>query len=122
MENEALKNVLFKNINLPKNQLHEQAKLVKAEFVNVLEGLKSSSSSKKLAYKLLTNLFGPNSFTNLSSKKHHDMISPICKLLDESQITEYLDRFLTGLLTDPNIGEFYPEVEDKDAVKLASIR
>ena len=84
MENEALKNVLFKNINLPKNQLHEQAKLVKAEIVNVLEGLKSSSSSKKLAYKLLIKLFGPNSFTNLSSKKHHDMISPICKLLDES--------------------------------------
>jgi len=69
---------------MPKNQLHEQAKVVKSEIVKVLESLKSGTSTKKLAYKLLVNVFGPNSFTNLSPKKHNDLISPICKFLDES--------------------------------------
>lgn len=46
--------------------------------------------SAPVAYKLLVNLFGPNSLKHLSIKKNCDLVLPLTKALGEEEITNYM--------------------------------
>jgi len=63
---------------MQKNQLHEQAKVVKEHLVELLK----KSDDTEVQFKLLKAIFGPNTFTHLSVKKNMDVIAPICEKLD----------------------------------------
>lgn len=96
---------------MPKNQLHEQGKLLKAQFATLFTQIAedSSSESRKLALKLLKGLFGPNSFTHFSARKSQDLVGPLAGQLDKDQIQDYIENWLLHLLSSPNVKEFYPE-------------
>lgn len=61
---------------MSKNQLHEQAKVVKDQLVELL---KKGTDDTELNFKLLKTNFGPNTFTHFSVNKNMDVISPICE-------------------------------------------
>ena len=83
MDNKGFSGVLIRNVQMPKNQLHEMAKQVKAQIVQILEQLKEKpkESTREFFYKLLKNLFGPNSFSHFSAKKNQDIMLPLASIL-----------------------------------------
>lgn len=103
--------IFIRNVQMPKNQLHEQAKLVKAQFAALFIQIAENSTpeSRELALKLLKGLFGPNSFTHFSAKKSQDLVSPLAGQLDKDQVQDYIESWLLRLLSSPNVKEFYPE-------------
>jgi hypothetical protein len=72
LENSNFRNIFVKNVQIPTNQLHDAAKSVKEQLIEVLKSLneKKSSEASELAHDLIKNLFGPNSFTHFSAKKN----------------------------------------------------
>ena len=75
------RSVLVRNVQMSFNSLHDVALQVKVQIAAVFEQLKDSSASNEqraISYKLLTSLFGPNSFTHFSVKKHQDLMKPLC--------------------------------------------
>ena len=85
MDNKGFTGVLIRNVQMPKNQLHEMAKQVKLQIVNVLEQLKEKpkENTREFYYKLLKNLFGPNSFSHFSAKKNQDIMMPLASILSQ---------------------------------------
>lgn len=83
--------ILIKNVQMPKNQLHETAKEVKKAIIAVIEQLKESVESKEgqdhsqackeLFSSLLISLFGPNSLSHFSPKKNQDLYMPLASVL-----------------------------------------
>lgn len=63
--------VLVKNISNTKAQLNEAASQTKASLVTFLT---NSQLSSAYSYKLLTNLFGPNTTSCFSIRKHVDLV------------------------------------------------
>lgn len=63
--------------------------------------------SKEIAFKLLKDLFGPNTFTHLSVKKNMDVITPLCLLLDKDQIQDYIQGWLGEQYDNPQLSVFY---------------
>lgn len=80
LENSNFRNIFVKNVQIPTNQLHDAAKLVKVELIECLKGLndKKSDEASELAHDLIKKLFGPNSFTHFSAKKNYDIMIQIC--------------------------------------------
>ena len=112
---EGFRTMLCRNVNMPKNQLNEVAKDVKVQIVALLEQLKTNLSQdvRNAALDLIKGLFGPNSFTHFSSKKNMDVLNPLCSMLNEDQITSYIE-YLSDITSKPSIREFYPN-EDSHA-------
>lgn len=81
---DGFRTMLVRNVNMPKNQLHEAAKDVKTQIVALLEQLKTNAGeeARGIAFELIKGLFGPNSFTHFSSKKSQDILTPLCSMLD----------------------------------------
>ena len=75
----------LRNVSSGKVATQETAKDLKASIAAKLEGI-----SPKAAYKLLVNLFGPNSLRHLSIKKNYDIVLPLTKALGADEITEYV--------------------------------
>jgi hypothetical protein len=110
---------------MPKNQLHDMAKQVKVQIVEVLEQLKvkPSEKTKELFYKLLKKLFGPNSFSHFSSKKNQDIMMPLCSVLSEEQTSDYIENWLSSMYTKPDLQEFYyRSTEDSIVQKHTAIK
>ena len=63
--------VLVKNVSNTKAQLHDEANSVKSALVTFLQ---TSELSSATCLRLLTQLFGPNTTTRLSVKKHVDLV------------------------------------------------
>lgn len=101
------------------------AKQVKVQIVEVLEQLKEKPSEKTKAffYKLLKKLFGPNSFSHFSSKKNQDIMVPLTSVLSEEQISDYIENWLSGMYTKPDLQEFYyRSTEDSIVQKHTAIK
>jgi len=117
------RSVLIKNVQQPKNQLHDVAKIVKRQLVALLEQLKEkpTEESKALCMVLVKSLFGPNSLTHFSPKKNQDLLFPISAQLDSDQVTEYIE-YLSNVIAKPDLNEFYPHDQvsspEKDDLEL----
>ena len=83
LKNHSSRSMVVRNVQMPKNQVHESAKLVKVEIVKIVEQLKSSptKAARDLSFQLLKSIFGPNSFTHFSARKNQDLLHPISSLL-----------------------------------------
>ena len=80
LKSSNFKNLLIKNVQIPQNQLHQVAKELKDNIVKVITQLPltpSQDASDDLPLQLLITLFGPNTFTHLSTKKNQDILFPI---------------------------------------------
>jgi hypothetical protein len=88
------KSMLVRNVQMTKNQLHQVSSSVKKQLIITLDHLKSKSTDedRSLFSDLLKSIFGPNTFTHFSPKKNNDLLGPICALLDDEQITSYIEH------------------------------
>ena len=100
------------------------AKQVKVQVVNILEQLKEKpkDSTRQFFFKLLKNMFGPNSFSHFSAKKNQDIMMPLTSVLSQDQITEYIESWLSGMYSKPDLALFYPQASEEsvDAKKTAT--
>lgn len=110
LQSKNFRDVLVRNVQMQKNQLHEQAKVVKEHLVELLK----KSDDTEVQFKLLKAIFGPNTFTHLSVKKNMDVIAPICEKLDSDQITKYIQGWLCEMYDSPDLKEFYPDDTQDD--------
>ena len=95
--------VLVKNISNPKAQLHEAASSTKASLVSLLS---SSSPSSANSLKLLTSLFGPNTTTHLSLRKHADLARVLCARLEPEHVHAYFMQ-MKALFDNPQVEETF---------------
>ena len=124
-ENKGFTGVLIRNVQMPKNQLHDMAKLVKIQLVDVLTQLKENpdKKTKEFFYKLLKDLFGPNSFSHFSAKKNQDIMLPLSNSLSSDHISDYIESWLSGMYSSPDLAVFYPGCsEDSVDQKRSAIK
>lgn len=95
--------VLVKNVSNPKAQLHEEATQVKNSLVAFFS---SSELSSVTAYKLLTSLFGPNTLTRLSIRKHVDLVKVLCGRMEAAQIKQYQEH-MKKMFESPQVEETF---------------
>jgi hypothetical protein len=89
--------VLVKNVSNAKATLHEAANQVKNSLVALLTNSQLSSAT---AFNLLTTLFGPNTLTRLSIRKHLDLLKPITSRMEPEHVKAYLDH-MRSLFENP---------------------
>lgn len=68
-------------------------------------------------------MFGPNSFSHFSAKKNQDIMMPLTSVLSQDQITEYIESWLAGMFTKPDLALFYPQSTEEtvdSAKKIAT--
>ena len=85
LDSQAFIAAFLRNMSSGKYATQETAKQLKSTIIANLEGI-----SAPVAYKLLVNLFGPNSLKHLSIKKNGDLVLPLTKALGPDEITEYM--------------------------------
>ena len=101
--------MLVKNISNPKAQLHAEATQVKSTLVNYLlhtsEG--SAELSSAFALKLLSQkLFGPNTLSRLSIKKHVDLVKVLSAKMEQKEVRAYFEA-MRGLFETPNVEDTF---------------
>lgn len=90
--------VLVKNVSNTKAQLHSEAASVKTALIAFLQSSELSSGSSLL---LLTQLFGPNTTTRLSVKKHVDLVKVLSgRITAEAEVRQYFAH-MRGMFESP---------------------
>lgn len=109
-ETSNYRSVLIRNIQMPKNQLHDVARESKNRLLGLLERITKNKGEGHgaLGMKMLRGLFGPNSTSHFSPKKQHDILQLVSKLVSTEHVSEYLEVYLTKLLENPNLPELFP--------------
>jgi len=99
--------VLVKNVSNTKAQLHDEANSVKSALVTFLQVSELSSGT---CLRLLTQLFGPNTTTRLSVKKHVDLVKVLSgRITQEAEVRQYFGLMKT-MFDSPQADEVFGEV------------
>ena len=105
--------MLVKNISNTKAQIHEAASQTKASLVTFLSG---SQLSGAYSFKLLTALFGPNTTSRLSVRKHVDLVKVLCLRCESEQVQEYFEH-MRSMFETPNVDETFGKFEKQEEEK-----
>ena len=95
--------VLVKNKSNPKAQLHDEALQVKNSLVAFLQ---QSELSSETCYRLLTSLFGPNTLTRLSVRKHVDLVKVLTARMERAEIKRYQEH-MKRMFEGPQVEEVF---------------
>lgn len=99
--------VLVKNVSNTKAQLHDEANSVKSALVTFLQVSELSSGT---CLRLLTQLFGPNTTTRLSVKKHVDLVKVLSgRITQEAEVRQYFG-LMKAMFDSPQADEVFGEV------------
>jgi hypothetical protein len=98
--------VLVKNISNTKAQLHESATATKGALIAFLS---SSNLSSESSFKLFTQLFGPNTLTRLSLKKHADLFRVISARFDSAEVEAFFSH-MKNLFENPNVEDTFGQL------------
>lgn len=66
----------------------------------------SSQVPSQLAYQYLTTLFGPNTLTRLSVRKHLDLVKLLSSRIESSEISSYF-KHMKSMFENPQVEEIY---------------
>lgn len=105
------RSLLIKNVQMPKNQLHEAAIDAKKAIVAVLDQVTKAAvneSSRDLFLTLVKELFGPNSLTHFSVKRNQDLFISMASILNNEQIATYIEDTLIANFDNPDLSIYYP--------------
>jgi hypothetical protein len=107
--------VLVKNISNPKAQLHAEATQAKSTLINYLiqttnEGDDTHPLSSAFAFKLLSQrLFGANTLTRLSIRKHVDLVKVLCSRMEVKEVKAYYE-VMKNMFENPNVEETFGQL------------
>jgi hypothetical protein len=104
------KDVFVRNLMSPKGQLYEVSVEIKNEMIKVLD----KGLDKKLAFKLLKDLFGPS---GLSGKKHMDLMVAFSEKIDSEQVQDYIENYLTSMFQSQDSEQINDENKQKNFEK-----
>lgn len=101
----------MKNISNPKAQLHAEATQAKSTLINYLIQTNESDDAHPLssafAFKLLSSrLFGANTLTRLSIRKHVDLVKVLCARMELKEVKSYYEVMKTMFET-PQVEETF---------------
>ena len=102
----------MKNISNPKAQLHAEATQAKSTLINYLiqttnEGDDTHALSSAFAFKLLSQrLFGANTLTRLSIRKHVDLVKVLCSRMEVKEVKAYYE-VMKNMFENPNVEDTF---------------
>jgi hypothetical protein len=106
--------VLVKNISNPKAQLHSEATQAKSTLINYLiqtnEADDTHALSSAFAFKLLSQrLFGANTLTRLSIRKHVDLVKVLCSRMEVKEVKAYYE-VMKNMFENPQVEETFGQL------------
>lgn len=115
IQSKRLLRCLLKTIS--KNEGAEIARNFKDAVIERFKGFENTDEMRDLSLQLLISLFGPNSMTSFSLKKHLDLALVFSQRLQKDEISAYL-KYLEKELEETDVSKHFPNGDEAQVIEI----